>query len=394
MEMRGGHLMMHYQTKKLYEKRVKDILATTNHKDPESVPVLGNMLTWPLAHAGVTVEECLKDRDFYIRKCNQVFEEFYFDSLFSFGLAMPMESIEILGSKTYFVSDDMVTVQHRENTPMLAEEYRELIRDPIPYVVNKLFPRKYPALNAKYPENMAALKRAGRSFVEFLATRAALLDDARERHGIVSLVSAKSYPPLDVIFDRLRGIKGLFVDLRRCPELVQEAVEALFPIYFDILDCSVKDQFPFAGTTMHCPTFISTKDFERFFWPTYRKMLLHVYEKGSKTVIFLEGNWERYYDFLNDLPKSSIIVILEQDNVFKAKKLIGNNVTICGSVPTSLLRFGSKQECLTYAGELLDACAPAGGFMVTTERTLLSAGDVNPDNLRAVNQFVHDYGKY
>jgi hypothetical protein len=264
-----------------YERRVKDILATTNHREPERVPVLANVLTWPLAYAGVTVEQCLADRDLYIRKCNQIFEDFYFDSCFVYGIVMPMEAISILESTTYFVSDDKVTIQHRENCPMLPEEYPELIKDPAAYLANTFFPRKFPALNAPYPENLAALKRAGQAFVKHLETRGTLLGDARERFGIVSLTSAKSYPPLDVIFDRLRGFKDLLLDLKRRPDLVGQAIEALYPIYAQVLENSVKGEFPFAVTTMHCPTFLGAKEFEKFFWPTYKRTLLKGYDNDS-----------------------------------------------------------------------------------------------------------------
>jgi len=86
--------------------------------------------------------------------------------------------------------------------------------------------------------------------------------------------------------------------------------------------------------------------------------------------------------------------LLEADDVVQAKKRIGDKLTIIGAVPTSLLKYGSKAECLDCAKELIDECAPGGGFMLSVEQALLSTGDVNIDNLKAVNQFVHEYGVY
>jgi hypothetical protein len=43
-------------------------------------------------------------------------------------------------------------------------------------------------------------------------------------------------PPMDLIFDYFRGFQGTAVDMRRKPELLEQAVEALYP-YCD--PCSV-----------------------------------------------------------------------------------------------------------------------------------------------------------
>jgi uroporphyrinogen-III decarboxylase len=123
-------------------------------------------------------------------------------------------------------------------------------------------------------------------------------------------------------------------------------------------------------------------------------MLLRVKELGTQTFVFMEGSWEPYYDFLNELPANCMIGNLEADDPIEAKKLIGDKITIAGGVPLNLLRYGTKQQCLEHAKRIIDACAPGGGFIFTTDKALLSAGDVKIENLIAVNEFVHEYGVY
>ena len=38
--------------------------------------------------------------------------------------------------------------------------------------------------------------------------------------------------------------------------------------------------------------------------------------------------------------------------------------------------------------------APGGGYILSLDKYILNASDVNPENMRAVNEFVRDYGVY
>ena len=126
-----------------------------------------------------------------------------------------------------------------------------------------------------------------------------------------------------------------------------------------------------------------------------KKLIIEVYNKGAKTLCCFEGSWKQHFGILVDeLPKASIICQVEADDVCESKKLLGDKFAIMGGVLTNMLRYGTKQECIDEAKKIVDICAPGGGFIFATERILCTLGDVKLDNLIAVNEFVHDYGKY
>lgn len=154
------------------------------------------------------------------------------------------------------------------------------------------------------------------------------------------------------------------------------------------------DPFPYIVLPLHTPTFLSAKQFEELYWPTFRDVIYQVNELGGKAFIALEGHWEHLYDFVNDFPKDFAIAQLEKDDIFKAKDKIGKNVTILGGFNTALLRSDSKQECLDDVKKVMDKCAPGGGFIFSTDTTLIAPNDVNPENYAAVTNFVHTNGKY
>lgn len=110
--------------------------------------------------------------------------------------------------------------------------------------------------------------------------------------------------------------------------------------------------------------------------------------------MLLEGEWESKYDWLNSLPKNFAVGIVEGDDIFEAKKRIGDNITIAGGMPLQMLKLGKKEECIDYAKKLIDELAPGGGYIFTSSRELLSKGDVNHENLVETHNFVHEYGVY
>ena len=127
--------------------------------------------------------------------------------------------------------------------------------------------------------------------------------------------------------------------------------------------------------------YINKKMFEEFYWPSFLKFIdILVNQKGLTLSIFFEGDWERFYPYMQDIPKSDkIIAIMEYGDMKKAKNTIGKNLCLQGFYPISLLGYGTKQECIDKAKE---------------DKYILNASDVNPENMRAVNEFVRDYGVY
>ena len=114
---------------------------------------------------------------------------------------------------------------------------------------------------------------------------------------------------------------------------------------------------------------------------------------GGKVILVIEGNWEHLYDFLNELPKDFAICLLDEEDIFRAKTEIGGTVALAGGCNPSMLRFWTKEQCISHAGKLLDKVAPGGGFLFTSTTLLLAKNDVNPENMRAMNEYVHNMGR-
>jgi hypothetical protein len=367
-------------------------MDAVNLKKPKNVPIVSNMITFPIAYAKEKTLDLIKDPDKFAEKWTDIYKDVYFDGAFVNGLTTALQAIEIMGSGTFFVSRDGVTLQHKENTVMRDDEYDELIKNPREFMINTLAPRKFGNLTGDESADYETLKKAISAFKFFFETNMKTAKTVKEKYGIVTLATSKVYAPFDVIFDRLRGFSGSLVDCRRMIDKVSAAAEALYPLYYPL--CKGNAPFPLAISTVHAPTYLGPEVFGKVFWPTFKRMILDVHSRGSQTVIVMEGDWSHLYEFLDELPDKSVVMNREKDDPFVLKKKLGRIGPIAAAVPTTMMRYKSKQECIDFAKKLIDECAYDGGLIFMSEISLITGSDINIDNLIAVNQFVHEYGKF
>jgi hypothetical protein len=92
--------------------------------------------------------------------------------------------------------------------------------------------------------------------------------------------------------DTLRGMKGIFTDMRRSPEKLLEAEEKIIPLQleFAIATCRQRHN-PYAFLPLHRGSdgFISLANFERFYWPQLKREILALIEAGITPFVLWEG---------------------------------------------------------------------------------------------------------
>ncbi len=386
---------MTIEAEKLYEQRLNRINAAAEGKEPDIVPVFVLMGEWAVGHAGKKIKEVFeKGIDEEIKIFEKVFDDIYFDGVTRANLSRDLKMYDSLGGSHLFYSRDEVTMQHKEYVFMKEDEYPLLIKNPMEYLVNIDCGRKFPSLNKPYPENYIALKEALDSSLAQNKKNGMIAQHFKNKYGMPTLQQGPPWiMPLDVILDYLRGFTGTMMDLRRRPQEVIKATEVLTDVVIEKTSFG-KTKLDFAYMPMHIPTYLSAKQFERFYWPSFNKIICKINEMGGKALMFIEGNWEHLYEFLNQLPNNKNVAILDMEDVFKAKKEIGKNVAVAGGINLSMLKNIPIQENLDYCKKLIDECAPGGGFMASNNRILISPDDANGEKLNAVTEFIHTYGKY
>ena len=409
---------------KVTQEKTKRLELAGLNKQPDRVPITSQIETFAYGYAGTTIAEVKKNPLKGVAAFKKCYEDIYFDAFFEPIFVHPFGFFDGLGADSYFASDDGVTAQHAEIAPMngTEEEYKALIENPTKFFLDVINPRKFPNLNGAEAGQRKAIVNAMKGAGGFLVGMAGggmglpvLTDTPGFMGGFIEM-------PYDNLFDFLRGFKGSSVDMRRHPELVIEATDAIFEEYTK--DCekiysflnALSDpprmaknaynvfikggnpectRFPWFFNPTHAPSFMNQQQYEKFYWPTYKKTLELVTSWGGQTVTLLEGEWgPEKLELFKELKPGTVILYVENDDICEVKKQLGDYQAVMGGLPISLLKAGTKGECIEHTKRVFDACAPGGGFIYTTDKSLLSTDDCNPDNYKAVNEFAHVYGQY
>ena len=91
---------------------------------------------------------------------------------------------------------------------------------------------------------------------------------------------------MDFIADLLRSFTGMSMDIRRNPEKVEAACEAILPL---MVKTGAKGTPEVRGACMiplHMATYIKKKDFERFYWPTFKKLVEELVKTNTAAVSY------------------------------------------------------------------------------------------------------------
>ena len=178
------------------------------------------------------------------------------------------------------------------------------------------------------------------------------------------------------------------------PDKVHAAMERIAPIAIETAIASVSTAAaPIVMMPLHkgADSFMSVKQYETFYWPTFRKVVMAFVNEGITPVLFAEGSYNKRLDIIGDFPKGTVAWYFDQTDIFKAKEKIGDRCCIMGNVPTSLVATGTPQQIKEHCRKLIDVCGKGGGYVLAGGATVDKAP---PENMRAIMAAAKEYGVY
>jgi uroporphyrinogen-III decarboxylase len=406
-----------------YRERVTRFIKVIKLEEPDRVPVILPAGYLPATYAGYSLKEVMYDYKKLAEAWRVFNRDFQPDSFQGPGLVYPGRVIEKIGHKLHKwpghgLPDDAPMYQYVEGIYMQPEEYDDFMENPTDYWMRVFLPRTAGALESfKYltPFNPIMTNPLGwvMSFSSEDVRRAfeALLEAGKEIarwRDAVSKVSqealAEGYAsfggggmagaPFDNIADVLRGTQGIVLDMYRRPEKLKETMERLVPI---IVKGAVRGADMSLSPVVMMPlhkgdkSFMSPKQFEEFYWPTFKKVLMGMINEGLVPMPFAEGNYEPRLDIIKEMPRSAVVWYFEVMDMGKAKRALGDVACIAGNVPASLLVTSTPVAVKEACRKLIETCAPGGGYILTGAAGI-SKG--NPENLRAMIEAAKEYGTY
>ena len=136
---------------------------------------------------------------------------------------------------------------------------------------------------------------------------------------------------------------------------------------------------------------MSNKQFETFYWPTLKKVMMGLIEEGLVPLPFAEGDYMPRLEIIKDMPRGKVIWYFEVMDMAKAKEVLGDRACIAGNLPVSVLCTGTPQEVKEGCRRLIETCAQGGGYILTGAASM---NEGNPENLRAMMEAAKEYGVY
>ena len=387
------------------------------------MPVLLPSGFYPAYYAGYTLRDVMYDAAKLKKAYLKFITEFDMDSFTGPGLVLPGKVLDMTDHRLYKwpghgLPDKISLYQYVEQDYMKADEYDAFLENPtdfwwrvyLPRTVGAFEPfRKLLPFSGMMGIPIAYYAAVGRpdvaaafqTLIEAGKTSAAWQDNIAElnrlglAHGIPTLRGGGlGGAPFDMIADMLRGTQGIVMDMYRQPDKLQAAMEKVAPM-------AVRGSVAMADAT-GCPvcfmplhkgdeSFMSPKQFETFYWPTFKKVLDGMISEGLVPFPFAEGRYGARLEIISQMPRASVLWTFEDIDMARAKKILGRNACIAGNVPASLMHAGTPAAVKEYCRQLIETCAPGGGYILTGAAGM---NEGNPDILRAFMEAAKEYGVY
>jgi hypothetical protein len=406
----------------LRAQRLKDVIQL---KKPDLVPCLLTAGGLIAQYAGVTHGEMFYDYDKAIQVTIKFHQDFDLDYPAA-GNFLPGKVFDLLDYKLYRwpgrnLSENL-PFQCLEGEYMGPDEYDALIADPEGFCMRTYMPRVCGALagwqmlptffsTVELPivpfmmaavgmppvqEAFQAFLEAGRATLEWLGASAQIGAVTLGEMGLPGIAGGFSKAPFDFIGDTLRGTRGVMLDMYRRPDKLLAACDRLVPIAIQMaVDSANAAQNPMILVPLHkgADGFMSNADFAKFYWPSFKAMLLGLIEEGVVPFSFVEGSYNQRLDIIAEsgLPAGTTMWMFDQTDMEAVKEKFGSWACFGGNVPASLFKAGTPQEMEEHVKNLIATVGQDGGYFVTPGAVV---DDATPENVHAYLRAGREYGVY
>jgi uroporphyrinogen-III decarboxylase len=410
----------------LYEERKKRINDAIQLKKTDRVPIwFHDTGFFPAKYAGLTFEDAMYNIDKLFtayKKTMKDFEPDAFSSPFTV-VHVPGETHETLDIKQvkwpgHGVSP-LHTFQFVEGEYMKADEYDIFLDDPTDFTIRYYLPRILGSMSplsatppiksflsgyfGLLPSAAFANAEVVKAFESFYKAGLAIQKHMSDLNSFYEDMKALGFPlsfgrgalaPFDLISDTLRGMRGLMLDMYRQPDKVLAAIDKVAAMSIEQASSSAEsDGNPIVFITLHrgAHGFMSLKQFETFYWPSLKKLMLALIDNGLIPCPFFEGDYTSRLEYLAELPKGKVIGQFDSTDPVKAKKILGDTMCIAGMMPLSHLQTTSFDKVEEYTKYLIDVVGEGGGFIMGPRGSM---DECDPERVKVWVNLTKQYGVY
>jgi hypothetical protein len=370
------------------QERTELFANAIQFKKNKRVPLGANFWTWKILDAGYKLSEALYNYDIMEKVNDEFHQRYQFDAYIDLGTRNPMRVTSALGAGFHKIDPTDEVIIADDHHIMEREDYSELAKNPAGFYWTKAFQRYCkPGITMGEIEN--AVKES-RALAEFTGK---MTDKYINEYGAMMFALNFVITPFEQLYNTLRGIKEVSLDIRKCKSQMKETMEAMFvtevePALNRLMEADHTGFVTPMNIGFLAHSVLSVDQFGELYWP-YIKKIIDTAIKHKKTIFcFCESTMLRFAEFFQDVPRGVLLIHLEQDDIFELRKRLPN-IALAGGMPTDLLGHGTKEQCVDYAKKLIDTLGD--GFVLSQNKMMSFRNDAKRENLLAVNEFARTY---
>jgi hypothetical protein len=400
-------------------QRITDLVAL---QQPDRMPVVLYATFWLAKYGGISCKELMYNYE----KTREISERAVLE--FDPDLYSPMvlgtasgRSLEAIGFKQVQwpgngVGDNQ-PFQYLDREYMTADEYDDFIFDPTGFYLQKYLPRVAeafegidqlpvfpgmayfrlvagirPFASAPVRESLEKIIKAAEE-VERFGNHHVEFTNTMTNHGYPCSNTVTAVSPYDFIADYFRGARGMMTDLFRNKDKLLELLDkaSVFLTRQAIAGAKASGN-PVIFIPIHWApdAFMSQKQFEKFYWPPFRKMLLALIEEDLIPMPLWEADCTKRLETIADVPAGKCIYWFERTDMVKAHEVLGDTVALRGNLSPSMMTTGKPEEVDAAVKHLVDNVWNKGGNLLLD--CAFGVPDETPvENVRAMFDAARKY---
>jgi uroporphyrinogen-III decarboxylase len=407
----------------LYKERDQRVTDAILLKIPDRVPVQASFGCFAARWSGIPCSTAYYDYDRWLEAFKKACVDFAPDVVyvtpFSPGKAMEYLDIRQMKWPGHGVSPEH-SYQFVEGEWMKGDEYDEYLNNPIDFALRVLLPRTCGAMEPfkslppmasmtsgymgpmglatafaqpEIAEAIEKLQNAGREMIKWQPKMAEFSNEI-EKLGFPVWGRGGAGAPFDAVSDSLRGMRGSMLDMYERPDKLLEACEQQLTRSLEMIKVMGQGDGKtrvFMALHRGADGFMSIRQFEKFYWPGLKKVIIAFVDAGYLPCVFFEGDYTSRLEYLLELPRGKVVAHLDSTDIFKAKEILKDHMCFRGNVPASLLQTGTPDDVRDYVKKLIDVVGKDGGLIVSSRSSL---DEVKAKNLKTMIDFTKEYGVY
>lgn len=405
-----------------YDRRWQRIMDCVALKQADRMPVGLFTTFWLAKYGAMSIKEHMYDYDKVAEVTARAAIEFEPDIMTpvmenaAIGNVLEVTGFKQLQWPGHGVGDQQ-PYQYLDREYMTADEYDDFLLDPTGFFLGKYLPRVASVYEGLEPlAGLSGNIYYGLSFASLLFSlpqvqdalgKLALAggvmgDHLAQSFGLVQRLKCLGFPygfgaltgaPYDVVADYMRGAKGMMTDLYRHKDKLAEVFDKVRKLVVrQTIATAQMSGNPLVFIPLHWApdAFMSQKQFEQFWWPSFRQFMLDLIDAGLVPVPMWEADCTKRLEIIKDIPPGKCIYWFERTDMVKAYEVLGDVVALRGNISASTLSTGTPEDVDLEVRRLVDKVWNRGGSLILD--AAFGIPDETPvENVRAMFSAARKY---